>query len=90
MRPRISIRGSVRPSVRPSVCRSVGNEFFSNPRKRVLTAEMDEIKFMIQGKPVPNPTPIDSFVPFHVRRRFENEWPMVGARVSAESHGWRW
>ena len=47
MRPRISIRGSVRPSVGPSVRRSVGNAFFSNPRKRVLTAEMDGINFMV-------------------------------------------
>ena len=40
------------------------------------------------GVPVPRPTPWDCFVPVHVRRRWESEWPrMAGGRASTSNYG---
>ena len=44
----------------------------------------------ILGVPVPCPTPFDEFVPDHIRRRWETEWPRVGGQVGQmRIHGWR-
>ena len=42
----------------------------------------------IMGVPAPCPTPHDEFVPDHLRRRWEKEWPGIGERAgrSANSH----
>ena len=40
------------------------------------------------GIPVPCPTPWDEFVPLHVRRRWETEWPsLVGGGASMANNG---
>ena len=46
----------------------------------------------IMGVPVPCPTPNDEFVPDHIRRRWEKDWPRIGERVgqTANRHGWKW
>ena len=41
----------------------------------------------ILGINVPNPTPLESFTPDHVRLAFRREWPAV--RASNMNHGWR-
>ena len=42
----------------------------------------------IIGIPVPCPTPMDEFVPDHVRHRWETDWPKVG-RVQTVNYGRR-
>ena len=43
----------------------------------------------ILGIHVPCPTPDDEFVPFHVRRRRDEEWPRLGdARAHSRENGW--
>ena len=49
----------------------------------------------ILGLEVPFPTPPENFVPDHVGRRYEGEWPRLDGRgVRSEgqnpNHGWRW
>ena len=48
----------------------------------------------IMGIDVPCPTPRADFVPDHVKRRWESEWPQPGVRRGIEgltrSHGWNW
>ena len=51
--------------------------------------------YALMGKPVPCPIPPEDFIPFHVRRSWENEWPMLGVARDAErerayvhDHGW--
>ena len=40
----------------------------------------------ILGVPVPDPTPLDSFIPDHLRRRWQAEWPRVGNATNR--NGW--
>ena len=42
----------------------------------------------LMGLPVPNPTPLDEFVPYHVRCRWEKDWPRIG-EGQMRNHGWR-
>ena len=44
----------------------------------------------MMGVPVPCPTPFDEFSPYHVRRRWEADWPRIGDRAQSTNHGWRW
>ena len=52
----------------------------------------------VMGIPVPCPTPRGGFVSDMVRKRWEREWPQVGARSDSrqggegltQSHGWNW
>ena len=45
----------------------------------------------IRGVHVPSPTPLDEFVPFSVRRRWESDWPRIsGGMTPSQNHGWRW
>ena len=56
--------------------------------------------YAIMGIPVPSPTPKDEFVPFHIRRMREVEFPALPGRGNAQMgmraegqtaiHGWRW
>ena len=41
----------------------------------------------IMGVPVPCPTPINEFIPNHMRRRWEMDWPRVG-RGQVRNNGW--
>ena len=41
----------------------------------------------IMGVPVPCPTPINEFIPGHMRRRWEMDWPRVG-RAQVRNNGW--
>ena len=44
----------------------------------------------ILGLHVPCPTPFSEFVPDHIKKRWETEWPMVGAeRNQMRIHGWQ-
>ena len=49
----------------------------------------------ISGTNVPLPTPISDFIPFHVRQRWERDWPRMegreaeGVRTQSHSYGWR-
>ena len=50
---------------------------------------------IIQGKEVPSPTPIQDYVPVHVRQSYVREWPRVGGGReepghSLVNHGWWW
>ena len=43
--------------------------------------------------PVPCPTPLQNFVPLHIKRRYQKEWPLPGGRTGRfegqhGSHGW--
>ena len=43
----------------------------------------------IIGVNVPCPTPISQFLPFHVRRRKDQEWPRLGGlRDQPRNYGW--
>ena len=42
----------------------------------------------IRGIPVFDPTPASEFVPDHVRRRWQTEWPKVGEGVRNANNGW--
>ena len=50
----------------------------------------------ILGVPVPCPTPLEDFVPEHVRQRYEYDWPSLGvtrgsrAEGPYRNHGWKW
>ena len=54
----------------------------------------------IMGIQVPCPTPKDEFVPIHIKRRREEDWPALSGRGNAQMgvraegqtrvHGWRW
>ena len=49
----------------------------------------------ILGLEVPFPTPAENFVPDHVRRQYEREWPRpegqgVRSEGPARNHGWKW
>ena len=44
----------------------------------------------LMGIPVPYPTPFNEFVPYHVRQRWEREWPRIGVEGRTINHGWRW
>ena len=43
----------------------------------------------IRGALVPDPTPHEGFVPNHVKRRWQAEWPGLGGRVANHrNYGW--
>ena len=42
----------------------------------------------IRGVKVPDPTPIDGFVPDSVRQRWEAEWPGLTGRCQMNKDGW--
>ena len=50
----------------------------------------------ILGVPVPCPTPLEDFVPEHVRQRYEYDWPSLGVTSGSRAegpyrnHGWKW
>ena len=43
----------------------------------------------LMGVPVPCPTPVDEFVPHHMRRRWETEWPRIGGGAQSTNQGRR-
>ena len=43
--------------------------------------------YALMGKFVPDPTPLECFVPDHVRQVYQREWPAL--RASRTNHGWR-
>ena len=50
----------------------------------------------IMGKPVPCPTPLEDFIPYHVRRSWNQEWPRLNGESTGRdlgtrvlSYGWR-
>ena len=42
--------------------------------------------------PVPCPTPLEDFVPNHVRQQYRRDWPALGGGDEGLNriHGWRW
>ena len=43
----------------------------------------------IMGVPVTCPTPSDAFAPYHVRQKWEKEWPKAGSGGRPMNQGWR-
>ena len=46
--------------------------------------------YAILGKPVCDPTPMEGFVPEHMRRRYLSEWPRIGGGKgrNMNNNGW--
>ena len=42
----------------------------------------------IRGILVPDPTPIGEFLPDHLRRRWQAEWPRLGGGGRNDNYGW--
>ena len=67
----------------------IGNGFHIRPE---CVAILDRTyACAIRNVPVPCPTPLNDFVPIHVRRRWETEWPRldrVGGGARMNHYGW--